>query len=42
MTYHNTVYGGSPYDNAVSARANLVASTGSGGGGWTITGDTLV
>ena len=41
-TYHNTVYGGAPYDNAVSARAALVLSTGSGGAGWTITGDALV
>jgi len=40
--YNSTNYGGSPYNNAVSARANLVASTGSGGGGWTITGDVQV
>jgi surface protein len=40
-TYHNTVYGGAPYDNAVSARAALVAPT-PGGAGWTITGDALV
>jgi len=37
--YNNTNYGGTPYSDAVAARANLVASTGSGGGGWTITGD---
>ncbi|NDC87980.1 MAG: BspA family leucine-rich repeat surface protein [Bacteroidetes bacterium] len=42
MTYHNTVYGGAPYDNAVSARAALVLATGSGGAGWTISGDVLV
>lgn len=41
-TYHNTVYGGAPYDNAVSARAALVLATGSGGAGWTISGDALV
>ena len=40
--YNATVYGGSPYDNAVDARANLVLATGSGGGGWTITGDAAV
>lgn len=40
--YNATVYGGSPYDNAVSARANLVLATGSGGGGWTISGDAQI
>ena len=40
--YTATVYGGSPYDNAVSARANLVLATGSGGGGWTISGDAQI
>lgn len=37
-----TVYGGAPFDNAVSARADLVLATGSGGGGWTITGDAQI
>jgi surface protein len=40
--YNATVYGGSPYDNGVSARANLVLATGSGGGGWTISGDAQI
>ena len=40
-TYHNVNYGGAPYSDAVSARANLVAPT-PGGGGWTIAGDALV
>ena len=40
-TYHNTVYGGAPYDNAVSARAALVGAT-PAGAGWTISGDALV
>lgn len=40
--YNATVYGGAPFDNAVSARADLVLATGSGGGGWTITGDALI
>jgi surface protein len=40
-TYHNTVYGGAPYDNAVSARAALVGATPTGAG-WTISGDALV
>lgn len=40
-TYHNTIYGGAPYDNAVSARAALVGAT-PAGAGWTIAGDTLV
>jgi len=42
MEYSNTVYGGTPYDNAVDARAFLVLATGSGGKGWTIVGDSLV
>ena len=37
LTYSNTVYGGSPYDNAVDAR-NYLTSTLS----WTITGDSQV
>lgn len=40
--YNSTVYGGTPYDNAVDARAYLVLATGSGGAGWTITGDSAV
>jgi len=40
--YNATVYGGTPFDNAVSARADLVLATGSGGGGWTITGDAQI
>jgi hypothetical protein len=41
-TYSNASYGGTFYANAVAARAYLVASTGSGGAGWTISGDTRV
>jgi len=42
MEYNSTVYGGTPYDNAVDARAYLVLATGSGGAGWTITADAEV
>jgi surface protein len=35
--YNSTNYGGTPYNNAVDARAYLVLATGSGGAGWTIT-----
>ena len=41
-TYHNVNYGGSPYSDAVAARAYLTTPVASGGAGWTITGDTLV
>jgi surface protein len=37
-TYHNVVYGGSPNDNAVDARAFLTSSPRN----WTITGDSLI
>jgi len=40
--YNSTNYGGSPFNNAVDARAYLVLATGSGGAGWTITGDAQV
>lgn len=41
-TYNSTNYGGTPFNNAVDARAYLVLATGSGGAGWTITGDAAV
>jgi surface protein len=41
-TYNNTNYGGTPFNNAVDARSYLVGATGSGGAGWTITGDAQI
>ena len=40
-TYHNTVYTGTPYNDAVSARAYLTTPTANGGAGWTISSDSL-
>ena len=40
--YNSIVYAGTPYNTGTGARTYLTQSTGSGGAGWSITGDSSV